>query len=178
VNRALEQPHVRDVSVWGCGNFELNWPARLFANHAALRDGRLRVFPWAERYSRRVGRRFAAVSRADWRDRFQSFCEELRGAALYITVDLDCLAVGTAVTNWEQGLFTPDDITWALGRLRQRANIIGGDVCGAHSPPRYARRVQKFVAEWDRPKLPPPDPDVARRLNVAALQTIWPALTA
>src|SRR4051812_17610270 len=26
INRALELPHVQRAVVWGCGNFELNWP--------------------------------------------------------------------------------------------------------------------------------------------------------
>jgi hypothetical protein len=177
VNRALELDLVRGVAVWGCGNFELNWPSRLFANHAAMRSGRLRVFPWAERFPAHVARRFGAVTREGWRDRFDAFARGLAGAQVYATVDLDCLADGAAVTNWEQGLFTPEDVAWALRRLRESATVIAGDVCGAYSPPRYARRGQRFIGEWDHPRLPPPEVDAARRVNVAALETIWPALT-
>ena len=46
---ALELANVKQADVWGCGNFELAMPARLFANHRALRANRLRVHPWAER---------------------------------------------------------------------------------------------------------------------------------
>jgi len=176
VNRALEVQGVGGVSVWGCGNFELNWPSRLFANRAALRRGRLRVFPWAELFSPAVAKRFGAVTRDDWRERFDDFVRGLAGSAVYVTVDLDCVAAGSAATNWEHGLFQPEDLAWALRRLRESVEIAGGDLCGAYSPPRYARRGQKFVAEWDRPKLPASDPAEARRTNLSALTTVWPAL--
>ena len=82
------------------------------------------------------------------------------------------------MTNWEQGLFTASDVAWALRTLRESIDVVAGDLCGAYSPPRYARRGQKFVADWDHPKVSPPDPTAAQRTNLAALETIWPALTA
>jgi arginase family enzyme len=176
INRALAMPHVTSASVWGCGNFELNWPSRVFANHAALRSGRLRVFPWAERYGPRVRSRFDAIAREGWKDRFGSFARKLGGTDVYVTIDLDCLAADHAVTNWEQGLFTPMDVAWALSRLRQTAHIVGGDVCGAYSPQRYERWFQRLAAGWDHPKRVEPDADAARRTNVAALKTMWPTL--
>jgi hypothetical protein len=110
----------------------------------------------------------------NWRSEFTRFAENLGN--VYITVDMDCLR--DAVTNWENGLFSPDDIAWAIGQLRSRANVIGGDVCGAYSKPVYERRRQRFAAEWDHPKMTPPDPERARAVNTAALQVIWPALAA
>ena len=52
----------------------------------------------------------------NWRERFQRFAGELAGAAVYVTVDLDCLRAEEAVTNWESGLFTADADS-ALGAL-------------------------------------------------------------
>lgn len=172
MNRALDLPGVRRTSVWGCGNFELNWPARLFGS----RDRRLDVHAWAERYSPSVCKRFGCISREDWRPRFERFADSLRDQDVYVTVDMDCLREDEAVTNWENGLFTANDIAWAIRRLRSRTNVIGGDVCGAYSPPVYARKRQRFAAEWDHPKLPPRDVERARAINTAALQIIWPPL--
>ena len=168
MKRALELPNVRRASVWGCGNFELNWPARLFGS----RDRRLDVHGWVERY----GERADCVTREDWRPRFEQFAESLRGQDIYVTVDMDCLRAEEAMTNWENGLFTADDVAWAIGALRSVGSVVGGDVCGAYSLPVYARRLQRFAAEWDRPKLPPPDLAKARAVNTPAVQTIWPVL--
>lgn len=168
MSAALELPNLRRAIVWGCGNFELNWPARLFGNR------RVEVHGWAERYPRS---RFDTVTRNNWRTRFGEFTETLRGQDVYVTVDMDCLLENDAVTNWESGLFTPDDVAWAIRFVRSHANVIAGDVCGAYSPPIYERGLQRFAAEWDRPNLPPRDLTRARAINTASLRTIWPALT-
>lgn len=168
VNRALELPQVRGVSVWGCGNFELNWPHRLFGNR------RVDVHPWAERYPRSF---FHSMTRDDWRSQFERFVDSLRSQDVYLSVDMDSLRAEEAVTNWENGLFTAHDLAWAIALLRSNANVIAGDICGAYSPPVYERRTQEFAAEWDHPKMPVPDLDRARAVNTAAVQIIWPALT-
>ncbi len=177
VNRALELPQVHRVAVWGCGNFELEWPARMFANRAALRDGRLEVFAWEERQSQAVRRRFECISQTNWRERFTDFSRGLHGKDVYITVDLDCIRADQSVTNWEQGLFTAGDVTWAINELRCDGRIVGGDICGAWSPQVYARPLQRFAGWMDHPKVTTPDLASAQSVNLTALRTILPTLT-
>jgi hypothetical protein len=177
INRALDMENVARASVWGCGNFELQFPARLFRNKKTLASGRLQVHGWAERQSASVATRFSCMTRENWRERFAAYAQSLRGAAIYVTVDFDTLAAEHAVTNWENGLFLPDDIAWAIGELRRAgAEILAGDCCGAFSPPQYARRWQRFIANFDHPKQSPPTPDAARAVNHRSLAIIWPAL--
>ena len=176
VNRALDRPDVSLVSVWGCGNFELAFPSRLFANRAALRSGRLQVNAWSERQSPSVQRRFDCMKRQNWRERFEDFAQKLEGQEVYVTVDLDCLRAEEAVTNWENGLFMADEVAWAIERLHASGRIVGGDVCGARSTPAYARPMQRLAGWWDHPRLPAVDAGEARRINAVSLQKIWPAL--
>ena len=175
VNRALELPNIQRVSVWGCGNFELSFPSRLFANRVALKSGRLEVHAWAERQPPPVQKRFNCMTRGNWRERFAAFSKKLSGQPVYVTVDLDCLRAQEAVTNWENGLFEAQDVAWALRELRSQSHLTGGDLCGACSPEQYARRFQRFAARWDHPKS---DVNVAgaAQINVRSLETIWPAL--
>jgi arginase family enzyme len=177
VNRALELSNVRRVSVWGCGNFECWWPHQIFGNRRAERAGVLDVHPWADDYPAKDRERRGAILRDNWREHF----ERLLGAGgrenVYITIDLDCLNTSEAVTNWEAGRFTVADLEWALGKLRESAQIFGGDICGAYSPPNYARLKQRFAAEFDHPKLALPNPEEIRRINFAALEKLWPLLT-
>jgi arginase family enzyme len=177
VNRALELPHVRQVSVWGCGNFECWWPAQIFGNRRAERRGRLEVHPWADDRNEKERKRRGAILRENWRARFEQFAENLGSVALYVTIDLDCLRAEEAVTSWESGRFAVADLVWGLEKLRQRNRIAGGDICGAWSPPRYARWKQKFASEMDHPKLSRPDKIEADRINAAALTALWPVLT-
>jgi arginase family enzyme len=178
INRALEVPNLDRAIVWGCGNFELAFPSRLFANHRALRNGRLEIYAWAERQSAAVQRRFHCMTRENWREQFTRFAESIAGRNVYVTVDMDCLRAEEAVTNWENGLFTAADVAWAIALLRSRTNLVAGDICGAYSEPSYLRRFQRFAGNWDHPTVPPHDRNVARRINFASLSTIWTELSA
>jgi arginase family enzyme len=174
VNRALELPHVRRVSVWGCGNFECWWPHQIFGNRRAERAGILEVHPWADDRPAKDRQRRGAILRDNWRDRFERFSKSLVDENLYITIDLDCLRIEEAVTNWESGRFSVADLQWALGKLHESCRIIGGDICGAYSPPKYARRKQRFAAEFDHPKIRLPEGNEIRAINLAALEKLWP----
>jgi arginase family enzyme len=176
VNRALELPSVERVSVWGCGNFELAFPSRLFRNRRAISNGTLQVHAWAERQTPATCRRFDCMTRDNWRERFSGFAESLAGRRVYITVDMDCLSNSEAVSNWEQGLLSATDIAWAINQLRERSQIPGADICGAASEPVYERRFQRFAGGWDHPKIALPAPNEINRLNLAALQTISTSL--
>jgi hypothetical protein len=177
VNRALELPQVRRVSVWGCGNFECWWPHQIFGNRGAERAGVLEVHPWADDRPMKDRQRRGAILREDWRRKFENFTASLGGTDLYITIDLDCVCTGETVTNWESGRFDIVDLVWALKELRERSRVIAGDICGGYSEPKYARWKQKLASEMDHPRLPRPGPEEIRRTNFAALERLWPLLT-
>jgi arginase family enzyme len=176
VNRALELPQVRRVSVWGCGNFECWWPHQIFGNRRAERAGILEVHPWADDRPMKNRQRRGAILRENWRERFAQFVNGLASENIYVTIDLDCLRIEEAVTNWESGRFSVADLQWALGKLRESCRIVGGDICGAYSPPKYARRKQRFAAEFDHPKIRLPAGDKIRAINLATLEKLWPLL--
>ena len=176
INRALELPCVRQVNVWGCGNFECWWPHQIFGNRRAERAGILEVHPWADDRPVKDQKRKGAILRDNWREGFREFLNRLAGENVYVTIDLDCLRVEDALTNWESGRFTVADLEWALGRLRECSRIIGGDICGAYSLPSYSRWKQRFAAEFDRPKLALPNLEKARAINLASLEKLWPIL--
>jgi hypothetical protein len=177
LNRALDLPAVRRIGVWGCGNFECWWPGQIFGNRRAERQGLLEVHPWSDDRSASEQKRRGAIRRENWREKFEEFARRLGNSPVYVTVDMDCLRSDEAVTNWESGRFHVSDVVWALQALRSRAQIVGGDICGAYSTPVYARWKQRFAANFDHPKMPEPDPAKSRATNLTALQSLWPTLT-
>ena len=177
VNRALELPHVRRVSVWGCGNFECWWPQQLFGNRRAERTGRLEVHPWADERPVKDRQRRGAILRENWREHFELFVNNFRGAEVYVTIDLDCLCATEAVTNWESGRFTIVDLEWALAKLREACRIVAGDICGPFSEPTYARWKQRFASEFDHPEITRPNAEQIRKINLVALEKLWPLLS-
>ena len=177
INRALELPLLRHVAIWGCGNFECWWPHNIFANRSAQRANKLEVHPWADDRPIEDQHRANSILATNWRERFENFTKKIRGAKVYVTIDMDCLAAGEALTNWENGRFTINDLEWALTKLREENEIIAGDICGAYSEPRYARRTQEFASNWDHPKLELPAFEEVSKVNVATLERLWPVLT-
>jgi arginase family enzyme len=175
VNRALENPLVQQVAVWGCGSFECLLPWRLLGNRSACRSGRLRVTPW-----RSEGKTYPdwldPISPSTWRAAFEEFIDALRVPAIYLTVDLDCLGESDAITNWENGRFLLSDLAWAITILRQKVRIVGGDLCGAFSTMRYGSRFQTLAGHFDHPRQRSVSDDERRSVNLRALETIWPAL--
>jgi arginase family enzyme len=176
INRALELDQVQHIAIWGCGNFECWWPHNIFANRSAERAGLLEVHPWADDRPVKDRQRPGAILSENWRDAFEQFAAKYAGANVYVTIDLDCLRDDEAVTNWENGSFTVDDLEWALAKLREQSRIVGGDICGAYSAPRYARWTQEFASNWDHPKLDLPSAEKIRQINFATLDRLWPAL--
>jgi arginase family enzyme len=135
------------------------------------------VHPWADDRPVKDRQRKGAILRDNWREHFEQFLKTLAGENVYVTIDLDCLCAEEAVTNWEAGRYTIVDLEWALRKLRESAPIVGGDICGAYSAPTYARRKQRFAAEFDHPKIQLPSEDKIRAINSATLTTLWLLLT-
>ncbi|MBV8900568.1 MAG: hypothetical protein JOY92_10720 [Verrucomicrobia bacterium] len=177
LNQAFKQRQLEAVVVWGCANFELNPPHRWFGNQKAVASGRLILMPWRDRFGRSAQRRYPGIVAGTWRAEFTRLLGQMRDRTVYVTIDMDCLRPGDAVTDWEQGLFTVEDVAWALNELRRETRVIGGDLCGAHSPASYARWTQRKNATMDHPKKPPVDRQTALRTNLRAFHRIWPALT-
>jgi hypothetical protein len=176
ISRALEEDGFEHAAIWGCANFELNPPHRWFANHKGLRSGKLEIWPWIERFGPSARRKFTGITRSDWQAQFTRFLERLAGRSVYVTIDLDCLASPEAVTDWEQGLFTVSDLEWALNALSSATQIVGGDICGAHSTARYARWTQQRTAIIDHPKPKSGNHLSPDTTNLAAVKRLWPLL--
>lgn len=177
INRALDLGTVTRASIWGCGSFECWPPHERYGNLGEVSKGRLDVHPWAQERPASERNRQGAIEPHNWRHLFDAFCRSLRQSSVYVTIDMDCLAHCHAVTNWENGYFTPDDISWALSRLRSEAVIIGGDVCGAYSQPEYSSWRQQIISENDHPQSQPPNLIQAYEVNIRSLEIIWKSLT-
>lgn len=176
INRALENRLVQEASIWGCGNFECDFPWRLLGNRAAAQTGRLTVQPWA-RGKTNYPAWLSPLTPETWRPDFLHWLERHDGGKVYVTIDLDCLASGEAVTNWENGRFTCDDLLWALAALREKAQVIGGDLCGTWAPQEYATTFQRLAGWFDHPAMETPSRETLQTRNLPALEKLWPALT-
>ncbi len=192
VSRVLDLPQVRRVVTLGpCGD-DLVRPQLKMGNLAALADGRLELYPWSAPPSwvwggigdgpghRREG------SHLVWRclaeENWPAFLDELAGRlpteAIWISIDKDVLRPEDAVTNWDQGRMPLAALLAAVRRLPMGKRVVGIDVCGEYSPPRFTDPLKRIEAWRDHPH-GVQDPimalernDVTNRALVAALAEI------
>jgi arginase family enzyme len=174
VNRALENELIQQIAVWGCGSFECRWPWRLLGNHRACRSGRLVVRPWRHEQTD-YPEWLQPISRAEWQESFKRFAAALP-SRVYVTVDLDCLVSTDAVTNWESGQFSTNDVVWAIQCLREHSTLMGGDLCGVYSPQEYGSGFQRLAGRFDHPPQPHIPSNEIQRINERAIGQIWPVL--
>lgn len=166
VCRALAMDHVARVITIGPSSTDLVRPELKFADLAALREGRLELYPWRHppsfvmgRYGngpdrRQQGHRIAWRQLAD--ENWQAFLDELASrlpqTPLYITIDKDCLGRDEAVTNWDQGGMSLSHLLAALETLARVRPVIGIDVCGDYAAPRFRDPFRAALALLDHPR--------------------------
>jgi hypothetical protein len=170
VNRALELPQVAQVVTIGPAGEDLVRPQWKGANLRALREGRLEVHAWRGSESRYRGRPFAvpgcragggriawdSLADASWDGFLEALDARLPGRPLWVSLDKDVLAPGEALTNWEQGGMALSAILDAVRRLGRRRGVLGIDVCGDYSPPRFRDPFRWLLSATDRAAVPEP----------------------
>jgi len=176
INRALENPRIDSVAIWGCGSFECNFPYRFLGNRRAAKTHKLLVYPWRQRRVRYPAY-FNPLRIGNWKTLFMDWLDHHHDHRVYVTIDLDCLVHSEAATNWENGRFTCNDLLWALHTLREKVGVIGGDICGGWSRPRYATKFQKLAGWFDHPEVTEPGRKDLLSSNLVTLERLWPALT-
>lgn len=179
VNRALELPHVRRVVTIGPCSDDLVRPELQFANLPALAEGRIALYPWRHAPSRIWGRypdgacyrqengllHWRNLADESWSDFLDELIEELPTRAVWLTIDKDVLGTDEAVTNWDQGGLPLARLLEAVEILALNRKIVGIDVCGDYSAPRFSDPLRATLAWFDHPAMEAPS---ASRLAVNA----------
>jgi hypothetical protein len=168
---------VEQVQIWGCGNFECDFPWRLLGNRQACRAGKLQVHPW-----QKPGHAYAEylhpIEPGRWLESFTKEVEKMAGRAVYLTIDLDVLGRDYSLTNWEAGQLTFTELVESVRLLKEKTRLIGGDICGAYSTQRYASTFQKLAGAFDHPHVKPVSDADKAQANGEVLRVLWPLLAA
>ena len=112
------------------------------------------------------------LAEEDWADFLDDLLPAIPTEAVWLTIDKDVLGRGEAVTNWDQGELTLAHLVAAIERLADERRIIGVDVCGDWSEPRFSDPFRAALAFFDHPpRLRPSAEDLAinARANAALI---------
>lgn len=165
VNRALELDHVKRVVTIGPCSSDLVRPEWQFPNLEAVSDGRIELYPWRHAPSR-VWRRYRDgrghkqragalhwrnLADENWSDFLDELIRNLPTRRIWLTIDKDVLGPADAATNWDQGELPLENLLLAIERLAEQCEIVGIDICGDYSEPRFADPFRATLAYFDHP---------------------------
>jgi len=75
--------------------------------------------------------------------------------AVYVTFDKDVLGSDEACTNWDQGSMRLSSILALIKTIAARFHIVGMDVCGDWSEPRFSDPFRWLLSALDRQPVKP-----------------------
>ena len=171
VSYLLRKEHIKKVVLLGVSSGDLDGMALLTGNLQALREDRLEIYTYAHQPSRPVfrdvpGNCSCVVLRRPWyntiywqellnknREEFvRQLVRRLPTQEVYVSIDKDCLTRAYALTNWEEGRLSLEDLSSMLTVMAQGAHIAGADIVGEYSPPRFDSALKGWCSRADHPK--------------------------
>ncbi len=171
VSRILEMPNVRKVILLGVSSEDISSKGMRTANLAALKEGRLEIYPYAHsptkvflrpvpenisfELRRHLLRRsivWQELKNKNLNDFFLKLIQRLPTRKVYVSIDKDCLASGYSLTNWEEGCFSLDQLLLLLGLVKEKLEIVGLDVTGEYSLPCFANKIKAALSRLDHPR--------------------------
>lgn len=190
----LKMPNIEKIISIGLGSHDIGgW----WINYGAVKDilsGKVEFYPYNCKISRCFGMHNYALDCAyfkkklgyseihwntietnDWDALIKHILDGLPATDLYLSIDKDCLNTDAAVTNWEIGYLTLDQLISAIGKIMASKNVIGVDVTGEYSEIKIKNRLFNMISKSDRPKLPAHDKkDLLRNeeTNIAILNAL------
>ncbi|MFH0791318.1 MAG: arginase family protein [Candidatus Omnitrophota bacterium] len=82
----------------------------------------------------------------------QTLLNRIPAKKVYISIDKDCLNNNHAITNWEEGKLSLEELLLMLRLIKQNMDIIGLDICGDYSPVSIQGGIKRIISRLDHPK--------------------------
>lgn len=190
---ALGLPFIDRAVLIGQGGDDLCFVPMHFAPAADLASGRLTFHPLRVGSVRapltrvlsrsrcpRLGTdhrrlRFEAVEAVGLDTLVLRLAAELRGQAVYLSIDKDCLTTSAAATDWDQGGLGLDELARAVRVIAESVELVGADICGDRAATPLKGFFKRFDAGRLRARWVPPTPGEVE-LNARANRVLSAAL--
>jgi hypothetical protein len=136
----------------------------------SLRGNRVEIFPYAQRPTTTFFRRIPENSSAKiektlffnkiyWNELkgedpinlFLPVLKRLPTPRVYLSIDKDCLRNEYALTNWEEGMFSLEELLLMLKLIMDHADIVGVDIVGDYSEISVNGKLKKLISYLDHP---------------------------
>lgn len=167
VNRAIANDRVENFITIGVCSNDLEQPDKKGGNVSLLFQSKLKLFPYTHAPSHisakhKAGKYYhwQCISQIGESAFMMQLLKEIPTEDVYITIDKDVLAREDCESNWDQGAMRLPYLTSLIRAIGQKHNVIGADVTGDYSKPKYAgslwqRAIKNGEALLDQPYVPP-----------------------
>lgn len=140
-------------------------------NLASLKNNRVEIYPYSHRpslvffksvpenISIKVKKGFL-YNRIYWNELkernltefFLSIVKRIPTKQVYVSIDKDCLKKEYALTNWEEGLLSLDQLLLMLKIIKDNLDIVGMDLAGDYSKISISGKFKTILSRLDHPK--------------------------
>jgi len=171
VRIALSRKNIQKCLLIGVASEDISSPWIQSADLGALDNGRLEIYPYMhlpssvffrkvpENVSLKTKRRFLETKiyweelrNKNLKDFFSSLIRRLSTKDVYVSIDKDCLNNSSALTNWEEGKLTLEELLFMLKLIKENLNIVGLDIVGDYSRVTVSGMLKGILSRLDHPK--------------------------
>ena len=171
ITQILRKRNIAKVILLGASSGDISSWWVQSGNLASLKDDRLEIYPYAHKRSLAFfktvpenislkTKKHIFYSEIYWEELkaknlqefFLSVLKRLPTKQVYVSIDKDCLRREHALTNWENGLFSLDELLMMLKMIKENLDIVGMDIAGDYSKVSVKGLYKYFCSMIDHPK--------------------------
>jgi hypothetical protein len=171
VAKTLKSQNIVKCIILGVSSDDISSWRVQSGNLASLKDNRLEIYPYShnpssvflkkipQNISLRVRKGFLyhkiywdGLKGKNLEEFFLSVLKRLPTRQVYVSIDKDCLRKEYALTNWEEGYLSLDELLLMLKLIKENLDIVGLDITGDYSGIYLKGAYKKFFSKIDHPK--------------------------
>lgn len=171
VTYSLRRPNVEKALLLGISSDDISTFDIQTGNLSSLSGDRVEIYPYAHgptrvffsrvpenrslRATRKIFRTDIAWNGLEGTDLvpfFRRVIGRLGSRKAYVSIDKDCLRKEHALTNWEEGGLSLEELLALLRVIKEGLDIIGLDITGEYSPPEASGAAKRFLSFLDHPR--------------------------
>ncbi len=170
VSFALRNKNIIKTILIGVSSSDIQFPFIQSGSLKLLENNRVEIYPYKSKPSfvflRRVPlnksiklKKSVISTKVFWHELaeenlssfFLSLILSLPTKKTYISIDKDCLKDDYALTNWESGFFSLDELLTMIKLIKDNLDIVGVDITGDYSRPAYRSFLKSIASSFDHP---------------------------
>ena len=171
VNQILKNKNVQKCILIGVSSDDISSGYVQSGNLGSLKDNRVEIYPYAHKPSKAFFKRIPQnlsfelkkhllfneiywneLKNKNLKEFVLSLLKRIPTKEVYISIDKDCLKRNYALTNWEEGCLSLDELQLMLKLIKENLDIVGVDITGDYSKIHIKNKFKRILSYFDHPR--------------------------